>query len=123
MTYKNNKNFSKICSLIEESKFFEAKELILKDKNNYLFDYFFFQILGFLEDQLGNNSQAINHYLESIKINPTFNESKFSLGVIYYKLTRLDDAKLIFLDLIHNFETLKPNSHRTVLKSAFLYDY
>ncbi len=100
MTYKNNKNFSKICSLIEESKFFEAKELILKDKNNYLFDYFFFQILGFLEDQLGNNSQAINHYLESIKINPTFNESKFSLGVIYYKLTRLDDAKLIFLDLI-----------------------
>ena len=61
MTYKNNKNFSKIRSLIEESKFFEAKELILKDKNNYLFDYFFFQILGFLEDQLGNSSQAINH--------------------------------------------------------------
>ena len=72
MTYKNSKNFSLTCSLIQESKFFEAKNLLLKDKNQYLLDDFFFHILGFLEEQLGNNEQAINYYLESIKINSNF---------------------------------------------------
>jgi tetratricopeptide (TPR) repeat protein len=99
LTYKNNKNFPLIYSLIQESKFFEAKVLLLKDKNQYLLDYSFFNILGFLEDQLGNSDQAINNYLESIKINSSFNESKFSLGAVYYKLKRLDDAKSIFLNL------------------------
>ena len=100
MTYKNSKNFSLTCSLIQESKFFEAKNLLLKDKNQYLLDDFFFHILGFLEEQIGNNEQAINYYLESIKINSNFNESKFSLGCLHYKLKRLDEAKLIFLNLI-----------------------
>ena len=63
--------------------------MLLKDKDKYLQDYFFFHILGFLEEQLGNNNQAISSYLESSKLNPDFKESKFSLGSLYYKFGKL----------------------------------
>ena len=75
MTYQNNKNFLLIDSLAQEKKFSEAKELLLKDKNEYLLDYFFLFILGSLEDQLGNSDQAISNYLESARLNSSFKES------------------------------------------------
>lgn len=81
--------------------------MLLKDKDKYLQDYFFFHILGFLEEQLGNNNQAISSYLESSKLNPDFKESKFSLGSLYYKFGKLDEAKQIFLDLIEETKDIR----------------
>ena len=81
--------------------------MLLKDKDKYLQDYFFFHILGFLEEQLGNNNQAISSYLESSKLNPDFKESKFSLGSLYYKFGKLDEAKQIFLDLIDETKDIR----------------
>jgi len=107
LTYQNNKNFLLIDSLAQEKKFSEAKELLLKDKNEYLLDYFFLFILGSLEDQLGNSDQAISNYLESARLNSSFKESKFSLGSIYYKLSKLDEAKSIFLDLIEETKDIR----------------
>ena len=100
MTYKDNKNFLLINSLVQEKKFFEAKEILLKDKSKYLLDYFFLYILGFLEDQLGNSNQAISNYLESVRLNPSFKESKFSLGSIYYKLRNLREYFDYFILII-----------------------
>ena len=107
MTYKNNKNFFIVNSLAQEKKFSEAKELLLKDKDSYLLDYFFLYILGSLEDQLENSDQAISNYLESARLNPSFKESKFSLGNVYYKLKNLEKAKLIFLDLIEETKDIR----------------
>jgi len=107
LTYQNNKNFLLIDSLAQKKKFSEAKELLLKDKNEYLLDYFFLFILGSLEDQLGNSDQAISNYLESARLNSSFKESKFSLGSIYYKLSKLDEAKSIFLDLIEETKDIR----------------
>lgn len=123
MTYKDNKNFLLINSLVQEKKFFEARELLLKDKNKYLLDYFFFYILGFLEDQLGNSNQAISNYLESVRLNTSFKESKFSLGSIYYKLRKLDEAKLIFLDLIEETKDIRSyHNLALILFDQTLYD-
>ena len=123
MTYKDNKNFLLINSLVQEKKFFEARELLLKDKNKYLLDYFFIYILGFLEDQLGNSNQAISNYLESVRLNPSFKESKFSLGSIYYKLRKLDEAKLIFLDLIEETKDIRSyHNLALILFDQTLYD-
>ena len=123
MTYKNNKNFLLIDSLAQDRKFSEAKELLLKDKNKYLLDYFYKYILGSLEDQLGNSDQAISNYLESINLNPSFKESKFSLGNIYYKLKKLDEAKLIFLDLIEQTKDIRSyHNLALILFDQNLYD-
>jgi predicted O-linked N-acetylglucosamine transferase (SPINDLY family) len=123
LTYKDNKNFLLINSLVQEKKFFEARELLLKDKNKYLLDYFFIYILGFLEDQLGNSNQAISNYLESVRLNPSFKESKFSLGSIYYKLRKLDEAKLIFLDLIEETKDIRSyHNLALILFDQTLYD-
>jgi len=123
LTYKDNKNFLLINSLVQEKKFFEARELLLKDKNKYLLDYFFLYILGFLEDQLGNSNQAISNYLESVRLNPSFKESKFSLGSIYYKLRKLDEAKLIFLDLIEETKDIRSyHNLALILFDQTLYD-
>ena len=123
MTYKDNKNFLLINSLVQEKKFFEAKEILLKDKSKYLLDYFFLYILGFLEDQLGNSNQAISNYLESVRLNPSFKESKFSLGSIYYKLRKLDEAKLIFLDLIEETKDIRSyHNLALILFDQTLYD-
>ena len=123
MTYKDNKNFLLINSLVQEKKFFEARELLLKDKNKYLLDYFFIYILGFLEDQLGNSNQAISNYLESVRLNTSFKESKFSLGSIYYKLRKLDEAKLIFLDLIEETKDIRSyHNLALILFDQTLYD-
>ena len=123
MTYQNNKNFLLIDSLAQEKKFSEAKELLLKDKNEYLLDYFFLFILGSLEDQLGNSDQAISNYLESARLNSSFKESKFSLGSIYYKLSKLDEAKLIFLDLIEETKDIRSyHNLALILFDQTLYD-
>ena len=123
MTYKDNKNFLLINSLVQEKKFFEAKEILLKDKSKYLLDYFFLYILGFLEDKLGNSNQAISNYLESVRLNPSFKESKFSLGSIYYKLRKLDEAKLIFLDLIEETKDIRSyHNLALILFDQTLYD-
>jgi predicted O-linked N-acetylglucosamine transferase (SPINDLY family) len=123
LTYKDNKNFLLINSLVQEKKFFEAKEILLKDKSKYLLDYFFIYILGFLEDQLGNSNQAISNYLESVRLNPSFKESKFSLGSIYYKLRKLDEAKLIFLDLIEETKDIRSyHNLALILFDQTLYD-
>jgi protein O-GlcNAc transferase len=123
LTYKNNKNFLLIDSLAQDRKFSEAKELLLKDKNKYLLDYFYKYILGSLEDQLGNSDQAISNYLESINLNPSFKESKFSLGNIYYKLKKLDEAKLIFLDLIEQTKDIRSyHNLALILFDQNLYD-
>jgi predicted O-linked N-acetylglucosamine transferase (SPINDLY family) len=123
LTYKDNKNFLLINSLVQEKKFFEAKEILLKDKSKYLLDYFFLYILGFLEDQLGNSNQAISNYLESVRLNPSFKESKFSLGSIYYKLRKLDEAKLIFLDLIEETKDIRSyHNLALILFDQTLYD-
>jgi len=123
LTYKDNKNFLLINSLVQEKKFFEARELLLKDKNKYLLDYFFIYILGFLEDQLGNSNQAISNYLESVRLNTSFKESKFSLGSIYYKLRKLDEAKLIFLDLIEETKDIRSyHNLALILFDQTLYD-
>ena len=100
MNYKEGKNFFLVGKLVEEMKFSKAKELMLEEKNLYLSDYFYFNLLGFLEEQLGHFEEAINNYLNSIELNCNFTESKFSLANIYYKLGRLDDAKEIFLQII-----------------------
>ena len=96
MNYKEGKNFFLVSKLVEEMKFSKAKELMLEEKNLYLSDYFYFNLLGFLEEQLGHFEEAINNYLNSIELNCNFTQSKFSLGNIYYKLGRLEDAKEIF---------------------------
>jgi predicted O-linked N-acetylglucosamine transferase (SPINDLY family) len=100
LNYKEGKNFFLVGKLVEEMKFSKAKELMLEEKNLYLSDYFYFNLLGFLEEQLGHFEDAINNYLNSIELNCNFTESKFSLANIYYKLGRLDDAKEIFLQII-----------------------
>jgi predicted O-linked N-acetylglucosamine transferase (SPINDLY family) len=117
LNYKEGKNFFLVVKLVEEMKFSKAKELMLEEKNLYLSDYFFFNLLGFLEEQLGFYEEAINNYLNSIKLNFNFIESKFSLANIYYKLGRLDRAKEIFLEIIK----VNKNDHRPYFNLSIIF--
>jgi predicted O-linked N-acetylglucosamine transferase (SPINDLY family) len=100
LSYQNNKNFNKLLDLLKSSQFVLAKELILEDKKKYNSDPIFYNLVGFIYDQLGDFSRAEKNYLRSIKIDKSYHESKFNLGILYYKSKDLDKAKNIFLELL-----------------------
>ncbi len=100
MSYKNNKNFNKLLDLFKSSEFILAKELILEDDNKYNSDPIFYNLLGYIYDQLGDIVEAERNYLKSIKIDKNYYESKFNLGILYYKSNNLEKSKSIFLELL-----------------------
>jgi protein O-GlcNAc transferase len=100
LSYKNNKNFNKLLDLFKSSEFILAKELILEDDNKYNSDPIFYNLLGYIYDQLGDIVEAERNYLKSIKIDKNYYESKFNLGILYYKSKNLDKSKSIFLELL-----------------------
>jgi protein O-GlcNAc transferase len=100
LSYKNNKNFNKLLDLFKSSEFILAKELILEDDNKYNSDPIFYNLLGYIYDQLGDIVEAERNYLKSIKIDKNYYESKFNLGILYYKSNNLEKSKSIFLELL-----------------------
>ena len=68
MSYKNNKNFNKLLDLFKSSEFILAKELILEDENKYNSDPVFYNLLGYIYDQLGDVAEAERNYLKSLMI-------------------------------------------------------
>ena len=100
MSYKNNKNFNKLLDLFKSSEFILAKELILEDENKYNSDPVFYNLLGYIYDQLGDVAEAERNYLKSIKNDKKYYESKFNLAILYYKSKNLDQSKNIFLELL-----------------------
>jgi predicted O-linked N-acetylglucosamine transferase (SPINDLY family) len=77
-----------------------AKELILEDENKYNSDPIFYNLLGYIYDQLGDIVEAETNYLKSIKNDKNYYESKFNLGILYYKSKNLDKSKNTFLELL-----------------------
>ena len=100
MSYKNNKNFNKLLDLFKSSEFILAKELILEDENKYNSDPVFYNLLGYIYDQLGDVAVAERNYLKSIKNDKKYYESKFNLAILYYKSKNLDKSKSTFLELL-----------------------
>lgn len=100
MSYQNNKNFNKLLDLFKSSQFVLAKELILEDEKKYNNDPIFCNLLGFVYDNLGDSFKAEKNYLRAIKIDKSYHEAKFNLGILHYKCKNLDKAKNIFLDLL-----------------------
>jgi len=100
LSYLNNKNFNKLLDLFKSSQFILAKELILEDKNRYNSDPVFYNLLGSINEQLGDIQEAEKNYLKSIKFQKNYYEARFNLGVLYYKSKNLDKSKKVFLELI-----------------------
>jgi predicted O-linked N-acetylglucosamine transferase (SPINDLY family) len=100
LSYKNNKNFNKLLDLFKSSEFILAKKLILEDENKYNSDPVFYNLLGYIYDQLGDVAEAERNYLKSIKNDKKYYESKFNLAILYYKSKNLDKSKNTFLELL-----------------------
>ena len=102
MSYKNHKNFIKLLGLFKSSKFLLAKELILKDEDEYKYDPIFYNLLGFIYEKLGDFQKSELNYIKSYTIDKNYYEPKFNLGVLKYKQKHLEIAKNIFLELIND---------------------
>jgi hypothetical protein len=56
--------------------------------------------LGVALDEKGQFSEAIPHFLESIRLNPNHADVHYNLGVAFYQTGRIDEAILQFMEAI-----------------------
>jgi len=102
VSYKTNINFNRIVKLLNSEKFSIARDILLNDKNKYSSDSIFYNLLGFTELRLGLLDNSEKSYQNSIKIDNNYKDSKYNLGIVFYKKGLLKEAKKIFLDLLDN---------------------
>ena len=86
----SSKNFFEIIDFLKQSKFQIALDKLMEEKNK---NYFYFYLLGLGYQGIAQINEAIKSFETSIKLNNTFSESYFNLGIIFFKLKNFSDAE------------------------------
>lgn len=91
-----------ITDLINKKNFILAKEKLIKfDKEK---NYLYFNIFGFVLQELGEFTKAEKNYIKSYDLNKNFYEARFNLACLYFKQNFYFKAEKIFLELVNNIE-------------------
>lgn len=91
-----------ITDLINKKNFILAKEKLIKfDKEK---NYLYFNIFGFVLQELGEFAEAEKKYIKSYDLNKNFHEARFNLACLYFKQNFYIKAEKIFLELVNNTE-------------------
>ena len=88
-----------IEDLLFRKEFYLLKNKLLNidpTKKNYIF----YNILGYVYQELGELKKAEDSYLKSLSLNNNFLEAKFNLAVLFYKKKILNKAEELFIDYI-----------------------
>jgi len=95
-----DKNLIKeVIDLIKEKKFSVAKKKLLHFDQNK--DHYYYNILGFVLQELGSFDDAEKNYIKAYKLNEKFLEAKFNQACLLTKKKSYAEAEKIFLDLIN----------------------
>ncbi|OUX45674.1 MAG: hypothetical protein CBE35_02495, partial [Candidatus Pelagibacter sp. TMED275] len=114
-------NISK--KIIELTDFFKResyKELLKKSKklekeNTEIENFHFYHnLIGLTHLKLKNWQTAIYYFNNAIKLDPSYEDSNFNLGLTYYELGNLDDAYDQFL------KTLVINKNHKAAKECLI---
>jgi len=95
---KNKELLQEIINLINKKNFILAKDNLIKFDQEK--DYHYFNILGFVNQELGELDEAEKNYIYSCELNKDFLEAKFNLGCLFLKKNSYLEAEKIFLELI-----------------------
>ena len=95
---KNIELLQEIIDLINKKNFILAKDNLIKFDHKK--DYHYFNILGFVHQELGEFDEAEKNYIYSSELNKDFLEAKFNLGCLFLKKNFFLEAEKIFLELI-----------------------
>jgi len=90
--------FREIINLINKKDFILAKDKLIKF--NQKKDYYYYNILGFVLQELGEFDEAEKSYIHSCELNKDFLESQFNLACLFFKTGSYLKAEKIFLELI-----------------------
>ena len=80
-----NKEYSRLVSLCESSKFNEAKDFALKLINTYPTVSEYHRILGQVFSELGDQDEGINSLIDALKWNPKNEYALLMIGNIFAK--------------------------------------
>jgi tetratricopeptide (TPR) repeat protein len=106
-----SKKFQKLISLCESSKFEEAKVLAVNliDSNPNISEYH--RILGQIYSELGNQEEAVNSLIYSLRWNPKNEWALLMMGNIYAKFKNDIDTAMKYYDQVL---IVKPNDAITL---------
>jgi len=88
-----------IQDLISKKDFYLARDKLIKSNQNK--DYYYFNILGFVLQELGDFDGAEKNYIESQKLNKNFLEAKFNLACLFLIKKSYQESEKILLELIN----------------------
>lgn len=114
----NSKEFKDIIRYIEDRKYIEAETSLKKILNERKNEFYPHQLLGILYSKIEDYEKALQHYEESIKINPKNPGIYFDLGNMYRSLNNNDKSIEFFLKAIE----LNPNIVDAYLNIAKIYE-
>lgn len=80
---KHKAALEEIINLIKEKNFILAKDKLIKfDKEK---NYHYFNVFGFVLQELGEFNDAEKNYIKSYELNKDFFEARFNLACLYFK--------------------------------------
>ena len=88
----SQKDIKLILSLLNSSKFIDAKKEINRQIINYPNSSVLFNILGAALAGEDNLNEAIKNYEIAIKNNPNYAQAYSNLGIALHKLGKMDEA-------------------------------
>lgn len=99
---KHKAALEEIINLIKEKNFILAKDKLIKfDKEK---NYHYFNVFGFVLQELGEFNDAEKNYIKSYELNKDFFEARFNLACLYFKKKSYLEAEKIFLELVNKIK-------------------
>jgi predicted O-linked N-acetylglucosamine transferase (SPINDLY family) len=95
---ENTNFFKEVIDLINKKNFILAKDKLIKFNKKK--DYRYFNILGFVLQEIGEFDAAEKNYIESYELNKDFLEARFNLACLFFKKNSYLESEKIFLELI-----------------------
>jgi len=97
---ENKDSIKEITELANKKDFFSLKNKLLafNEENK---DHYYFNMLGYANQELGDLEEAEKNYKRSLDLDNNFLEAKFNLGCLLSKKKSYSKAEQIFLELIN----------------------
>jgi predicted O-linked N-acetylglucosamine transferase (SPINDLY family) len=97
---ENKDSIKEITELANKKDFFSLKNKLLAFNEEHK-DHYYFNMLGYANQELGDLEEAEKNYTRSLDLDNNFLEAKFNLGCLLSKKKSYSKAEEIFLELIN----------------------
>ena len=95
-----NKDLTDVVQFVKNDDLESAKSLLIKIKDNNLKNILFYNLLGYVDQNLSLFDEAKKSYLAAINLDENNYDAKFNLAVLYYKTKNFIESEKLFSFLI-----------------------